>query len=393
MKQRRGKGRDGLYCRENGILAFRYKGLDGHWREKYTGTADRQEAIAEKDKFLTNVRQRNLPTSKAKWTVAQAATEWVEQHAARSHSAKARSNERSYLRQLLRRLGTRTLESLTLDDLKRYQTERRKEVRERPINLELRILINVLKEVNLWNWVGSHYKDLAERQSDVGCALTREELSRLFAVASSRPEWLVAFLASVLAANTGLRGGEIKKLRLQNLDLSTRRIRIDRRGTKSDAGARLIELNRAAMTAATSLLRRAVTLGAMEPEHYLLPAQLSRHTKQSDPLRGVLGFDPQNCQNSWDSAWRSLRTAAGLRKLRFHDLRHTFITMMAEQGVPLPVVQAMVGHMSIAMVRHYTHISNNAARNAVELLDSLENDQTPTGLWGNLWGSTNDAIN
>jgi len=42
---------------------------------------------------------------------------------------------------------------------------------------------------------------------------------------------------------------------------------------------------------------------------------------------------------------------------------------MAERGVPLPVVQAMVGHMSQTMVRYYTHISNKAARQAVELLD------------------------
>ena len=59
-----------------------------------------------------------------------------------------------------------------------------------------------------------------------------------------------------------------------------------------------------------------------------------------------------------------------LRNVRFHDLRHTFITLMAERGVPLLVVQAMVGHMSAAMVRYYTHISNRAARQAVELLDS-----------------------
>ena len=42
---------------------------------------------------------------------------------------------------------------------------------------------------------------------------------------------------------------------------------------------------------------------------------------------------------------------------------------MAERGVPLPVVQSMVGHMSARMTRYYTHISSNAARQAVELLD------------------------
>jgi hypothetical protein len=42
---------------------------------------------------------------------------------------------------------------------------------------------------------------------------------------------------------------------------------------------------------------------------------------------------------------------------------------MAERGAPLPVVQSMVGHMSAKVTRHYTHISSQAARQAVELLD------------------------
>jgi integrase len=64
-----------------------------------------------------------------------------------------------------------------------------------------------------------------------------------------------------------------------------------------------------------------------------------------------------------------LRKAAGLDTLRFHDLRHTFITMMGERGVPLAVLENMVGHLSAKMVRHYTHVSSQAARRAVELLD------------------------
>jgi hypothetical protein len=35
----------------------------------------------------------------------------------------------------------------------------------------------------------------------------------------------------------------------------------------------------------------------------------------------------------WDTAWRALRDAAGLPGLRFHDLRHTVITELAEMGV------------------------------------------------------------
>jgi integrase len=64
-----------------------------------------------------------------------------------------------------------------------------------------------------------------------------------------------------------------------------------------------------------------------------------------------------------------LRSAAGLDGVGFHSLRHTFVTLLAEQGTPLPVTMSLVGHMSARMTRHYTHISANAAREAVERLD------------------------
>src|SRR5438128_4146841 len=57
------------------------------------------------------------------------------------------------------------------------------------------------------------------------------------------------------------------------------------------------------------------------------------------------------------------------RDCGFTTCEHTFITFMAERGVPLPVVQNMVGHMSARMTRYYTHISSQAARKVVELLD------------------------
>jgi integrase len=121
------------------------------------------------------------------------------------------------------------------------------------------------------------------------------------------------------------------------------------------------------------LYRRAQQLGATDPEHYLLPADLSRHTKKGDPLKGGRGFDPTNHQMSWDTAWRNLRKAAGLATVRFHACRHTFITDMAELGIPRAVTQDMVGHMSEAVTRHYEHIRDKVARAAVEKLEQIRN--------------------
>lgn len=49
---------------------------------------------------------------------------------------------------------------------------------------------------------------------------------------------------------------------------------------------------------------------------------------------------------------------------RFHDFRHTYITQGVENGVPVEVMQAQVGHISPEMVRHYTHLSSRAISNA-----------------------------
>jgi integrase len=314
----------GLYRRNKGIFAFRFKDKDGQWREKSTGTTDRAEARKFKQKFEDDIANDTLPTEKANWTVEQAASLWVQQHAAHLGSDKVRSNERSLLRQLTRRLGERKLKSITLNDLKTYQANRHQEVGARAINLELRILVNVLKEANLWRPIEAHFKRLRERESEIGQALTRAQLHRLETTAAQNPEWEVAYLAEVLSANTGMRSGEIRRLCLGDINLEIRRLRI--RKAKTDAGARLVELNAAALEAVTKLYLRAETLGAKDPGHFLLPADLSRHTKSSDPLRGGRGFDVTRHQASWRSAWRSLRRAAGLAAVRFHDLRHSFIT-------------------------------------------------------------------
>src|SRR5215469_7839286 len=54
-------------------------------------------------------------------------------------------------------------------------------------------------------------------------------------------------------------------------------------------------------------------------------------------------IDPTRPQKSWRSAWRSLRKAAGLQHLRFHDLRHHAITELAESQASDQTVMAIAG--------------------------------------------------
>ena len=389
------RGRDWLYRRKGDILCFRYKDADGQWRERSTGERKRDAARNFKSDFLQKLKNGELPNDKAEQTVEAACTRWVEQHKTSGpkgglRSAKGQKNECSYLRQLVKRLGDRKLKNITLDNLKDYQGSR--DVGARPINCELGILVNVLKEANLWYGPLKNYRRLPEGNDKVGNALTANQRQMLESTASSEDAWRVAYLAFTLAINTGMRGGEIKKLRLGDIDLEKKRLTITH--AKTEAGNRSVELNNAALSAVTKLWARAEQLGACEPQHYLLPGDLSRHTKKCDPLRGQGGFDVTSHQHSWDTAWRSLRKATAdaiktaakkenreltfgervdigvLSKIGFHSMRRTFITMMAERNVPLPVTMALVGHLSAKMTQHYTQISDAAQRRAVELLDA-----------------------
>jgi integrase len=61
---------------------------------------------------------------------------------------------------------------------------------------------------------------------------------------------------------------------------------------------------------------------------------------------------------------------AGLPKIRFHDLRHTFATLLLKEGVPVTVVSKMLGHASAKMTLDtYSHVlpdSLDEASNAME---------------------------
>ena len=72
---------------------------------------------------------------------------------------------------------------------------------------------------------------------------------------------------------------------------------------------------------------------------------------------------------SWRSAWRSLRSAAGMSDVRFHDGRHTALTQLAEAGQPDWVIQAQIGHVSPAMMKTYSHIRRQALDEAAAVLE------------------------
>lgn len=64
-----------------------------------------------------------------------------------------------------------------------------------------------------------------------------------------------------------------------------------------------------------------------------------------------------------------VRKKAGLRKIGWHTLRHTFASHLVAQGVHLQVVQALLGHSNIGTTMRYTHLAPSALDDAIARLN------------------------
>jgi integrase len=361
------KDRDGLHKRR-GIWHYKLK-VNGRWREYSTRTAKYEKAKAIKRKAQDDHDKGQLPSDIAKWPFEKVAQDWM---AGRHKMVAPRTVQidKERLVPLLKAFSGIRVEEIVANGgrpIRSYQLGRMEQVSNRTINLETKVLRLILRYAKLWSRVADDYRALPEDKRGPGRALTPDEEKCLWNTASSNPDWLVAYCAALLAANTTARGRELKVLRIADVDLEKKVMKIRRASTKTDAGCRVVPLNGTATWALARLLERAVALGATAPDHYLLPAFRFRRTKE--PSSAGEGFDPHSPMRSWRSAWRKLAKIAGLQGLRFHDLRHHCITKLAEAGVAEQTLMAIAGHVSREMLEHYSHIRMQAKREAVESLN------------------------
>jgi integrase len=270
------------------------------------------------------------------------------------HSIKLFAAVDDYLKRVL---GDVKLSSITPRTIEGFQAKRRVEgASNRTVNMDIGALRQVMKRFKQWRRLEDDVKMLTESGGEpVGRVLTNEEQERLFKTAEANPEWEHVYCAAILAANTSMRGVEVKNVRRKDFDAEKRIVHI--RTSKNETSKRVIPLNDSAFEAVQRMARRADLLGHTEPTHYLWCA--SQHHK----------IDPTQPASKWDTAWRALRDAAGLAGLRFHDLRHTVVTRLLEAGEPDHVVESITGHLSRRMLEHYSHIRLNAKKQALDRLD------------------------
>ena len=369
-RKRKAKDRDGVYKRR-AHWHFDYKDPEsGQWRSKTTGKTQYNEAKQFKAAFIESLKGQYNP-SNDRMRFTDAADAYI-QHRAVAAAAGTVRLEKERLRamkKLLARIATVDLKLRDVDIqlVRNYQQKRRAEgAGPRTVNMEGQLLRSILKHHEQWTLDGK-YEPLPEPASEAGRSLNPEEEVRLIDAAKSRPEWAVAFHATILENETGMRGVEVRNLQLRRIDLMAGEIHLQKSKTKG--GVRTIPLSADALESAKELIVRAQSLGASLPDHYLIPALVSGVVEGSNgAVAHVRRHDPTIPTKGWRTAWRKLTVKAGLRGLRGHDLRHNWITSHAEIGTPQSVLEAQAGHLSKRMSDHYKHISEGAARKASDEL-------------------------
>jgi hypothetical protein len=98
----------------------------------------------------------------------------------------------------------------------------------RTVNMECGVLRRMLKKAKLFVVLADFPKPFPEHEHEIAKVLTAEAKRHLFAVAASKPAWMVAHCAAVLAASTTCRKIELRHLRWRGVDFFGRAIAIHR---------------------------------------------------------------------------------------------------------------------------------------------------------------------
>jgi integrase/recombinase XerC len=146
-------------------------------------------------------------------------------------------------------------------------------------------------------------------------------------------------LAMVLG---GLRSAEVRSLRLADVDMGMRRVRVIGKGNRE----RLIPIDRVFFDECAAYLRTERPAGCPTPECFVV-------------MRGPTRGGPLT-EAGLRKVFRVHRSSSGATRVRPHRLRHTYATELAGAGIDLLVLRELMGHASPDTTAKYVHLAPEA---------------------------------
>ena len=194
--------------------------------------------------------------------------------------------------------------------------------------------------------------------------LTEPELHRVLAVAEAREPRSYPLLLTL--ASTGLRVGEALGLQVGDVDVERGKIYVRRSVRKYRVGSPKSGKARTVDVPASTVAVLCDWVG-------LVRAEAAVRGKEAGWLfPSATGGLPQEDRIPREALRHALLAAGIRRRVRLHDLRHTYASLALQRGVPLLTVSRQLGHASIAVTADvYGHLAPEAGREAAAAWEAI----------------------
>jgi integrase len=197
--------------------------------------------------------------------------------------------------------------------------------------------------------------------------LTIEELKKVCQGATGEFRLLFA-----LGIYTGLREGDCATLRWGEVDLARGVIRrVPNKTARRNPKPVIVPIH--------PVLRSMLAETAPEQRgDYVLPKAADAYLNHRHELVRKIQEHYSKCGIKVHKPGTGTDENRAIVEVGFHSLRHTFVSLCRESNAPLAVVESIVGHSNPAMTRHYTHVGELAAGQAVAALPSVMGESAAT---------------
>lgn len=316
----------------------RYRQMVGSSKKKAREVLRKIEGDIVNDTFNLLVKQ--------KMSFKEIAEYWLENYSKTNNApSQYRKNRERINLHLIPFFGGRDIRYITPRMIDEYKESKHGMVKPATINRTLAILRKMFNDAIRWGFTASSpmrmIRQLHEPQE--GYDYYKEYEVRLFLRNCSG----VFYPIASCAVYTGMRVGEIVSLRWQDVDLDRKVIRVERSsgGSTKNRKVRYVPVN--------SRLREVLrALNERKNGELVFPCENGR--MRSIDFRGEM---------------RRAAEKAGLRKIRMHDLRHTFASNFVIKGGNIISLQKILGHSTINMTLRYSHLAPDFMASEIELLN------------------------
>ena len=335
---------------------------------------------------------KGVYTPPGKLTLTDLLNQWLQGYVKTNCSQRTLDGYQAIIdRHLIPNLGHHQLKQLNQQMIQAYYGQACQKLSPRTVHHQHRVLSQALKYAVRQGYLGRNPCELADPPSPKGKTmrtLTQSEVQDLLISAQDSYYYPVIYTA----VSSGLRQAELLGLRWRDIDIASRSISVNRvlykrRGIcqfnepKTERSRRLVSM--------TSKL--AEFLGEYRLERERLYHQLGKTTTLDDLVFATVEGKPLN-PSSLSREFARIAKKARLENVRFHDLRHTFASLMLQRGAKPKVISEALGHSSVAFTMDvYSHIIEGMQSEAMALLDEV----LPAGVNGagrnnvNLTSTTN----